>query len=214
MVELASVQEAVEVPAKPHMSDPEIALFSRALGGCQRYLEFGAGGSTCYALSAGVERIVSVESDIGWVEALRQMPAIAEASRANRLHLLHGDIGPVRKWGFPRDDSAKAQWRQYPEAPWPVWQRLGASPQLVLVDGRFRVACALRAALWFLEHDGRAGVRLLCHDFSPKRSSYQTIFQYFDLVEVVDTLVYARLKVDLRQKDIEQAYKRAVFQTI
>jgi hypothetical protein len=214
MTEAAAKPIAIQVPPKPHMSEPEIGLFGRALDGRKHYLEFGAGGSTHFALNAGVERIVSVESDRGWVEALHDVPLIADAVTAGRLHLLHGNIGPVRKWGFPLDDSNRALWKRYPEAPWPVWNELGACPELVLVDGRFRVACALRTALFFMEHGQEADARLLCHDFSEKRVAYQAIFRFFDLVEQVDTLVYAKMKPGLDPAVIATAYQRAVFQTI
>lgn len=214
MAKTATASSVIEVPSAPRMSEGEIALFGRALDGCHAYLEYGAGGSTGFVLNSGVERMVSIESDKGWVEALRQDPRIVEATASGRLHLLHGDIGPTREWGFPVDKSSIALWPSYPEAPWPVWEQLGESPSVVLVDGRFRIACALRAGLCFIDSGTQETARILCHDVSAKRPAYDTIFEWFDKVEVVDTLVLAQLKPGTDRAALASEYKRRLYWTI
>ena len=53
-----------------------------------------------------MSRLVSVETDLGWIGKLREMPAISEAERQGRLIFVHVDIGPVGKWGKPIDVPA------------------------------------------------------------------------------------------------------------
>lgn len=212
MSDTVEKQKAPRVPSQPHMTEAEIGLFRRALHGCSRYLEFGAGGSTGFVLASGVTNIVSVESDPEWVSALRSMGPLADAIATGKLHLLHGDIGPVGKWGYPAGTANKSLWRQYPNAPWPVWEKLGAAPQLVLVDGRFRVACALRTALWFLTTGRGSDVNILCHDLGPERPGYESIFNWFDPIERVDTLAFARMKPDLTHESVAEAFEQAMTQ--
>jgi hypothetical protein len=61
--------------------------------------------------------------------------------------IIHVDIGLTGQWGVPlpnRHPSSRRlrKWRLYPEAPWHFVIE-AQSPDLVLVDGRFRVASAL-----------------------------------------------------------------------
>jgi hypothetical protein len=54
------------------------------------------------------------------------------------------DIGPTKEWGHPVDDRA---WKRFARYPLEVWDMPDfAHPDVVLVDGRFRVGCALAAA--------------------------------------------------------------------
>ena len=62
----------------------------------------------------------------------------------------------------------------------------GGSFDVVLVDGRFRTACALKS----LQHATPA-TRVLVHDFAPYRP-YHAILDWYDLVEAADTLVVLR----------------------
>ena len=85
----------------------------------------------------------SVESDRAWHDGLRGWfeanPAAAE------LHLLHADIGPTGKWGYPKDDDA--HWDRFHRYPHGVWDAEGfAAPDTVPIDGRFRAGCFLAVA--------------------------------------------------------------------
>ena len=52
-------------------------------------------------------------------------------------------IGELGDWGFPKDSTNISLWPSYCESIW----KYGRDAELVLVDGRFRVACALHAVL-------------------------------------------------------------------
>lgn len=57
---------------------------------------------------------------------------------------IHGvDIGEVRNWGYPKNTTVNESWLSYSRA----ILTYGLEADLVLVDGRFRVACALHAVL-------------------------------------------------------------------
>ena len=64
-------------------------------------------------------------------------------------------------------------WAGYAEAPWPVLA--GAWPEVVLVDGRFRVACCLALARECLARPEAKAPRLLLHDAGRKRPHYDAV---------------------------------------
>jgi hypothetical protein len=59
-------------PLKPIMSPPEIACYKGLLDGAHAVIEYGIGGSTALALRSDVRRLISVETDPLWIEAMRE----------------------------------------------------------------------------------------------------------------------------------------------
>ncbi len=77
-------------------------------------------------------------------------------------------------------------WPTYLARPWAEWQGIGLLPDLVYVDGRFRVACCLSILLAFA---GRSEApRVMVHDIGPERPYYGPIFEFFETVEAVGSL--------------------------
>jgi len=166
------------------MTDQELDLYTALLAGARTVIEYGTGGSTLLALGAGVSRLVSVETDLGWIGKLREMPAIAEAERQGRLIFVHVDIGPVGKWGKPIDGSGAARYATYASAPWSHCH----VPDVVFVDGRFRVACALETVLQSV-----GNTKIAFHDFW-KRPQYHVVLPFVECIDRVDSLaVFKRL---------------------
>jgi hypothetical protein len=133
----------ITVGDHPYMDEAGLAAFEAALEACSAYLEFGSGGSSIWAARSG-KPFVTVESDGQFLKLV--------AEKANRVApdhrgtFLHADIGLVERWGYPVDTDKTAEhlalWRRYPERPWGVVAET-VTPDLILIDGRFRVACAL-----------------------------------------------------------------------
>ena len=178
-------------PLAPHMTDEELGLL-RAVGGHRRFVvEFGCGGSTAEWLRQGVERVVSIESDAAWVTELRDHPDLADALAAERLTLVHANVGPTGDWGAPTGQMSR--WPGYWSGAWRLPAVAGSSQpvDLVFVDGRFRVACALNAAL----HVG-AGVPVLVHDFW-NRPHYHAVLEHLDVVARAGSLAVLQRRADL-----------------
>jgi hypothetical protein len=176
-------------PLLPRMSEAERLMFRRALDGVENFLEFGAGGSTAVAANAGVKRIVSVESDKEWLDMLAKRPEIAALDYTPFFI----DIGPTGNWGVPTDRSTAPKWPAYYQS---VWKTLPWQPDIVLVDGRFRVACALASLL-----NCAPGTRILIHDFWNRRH-YHVVLKYLATVERVDSLGMFRAKPDIDKNDL------------
>ena len=178
-------------PLVPHMTDEELGLL-RAIGGHRRFIvEFGCGGSTAEWLRLGVERVVSVESDAAWVNELRDHPELVEPLASERLAMLHANVGPTGKWGAPT--SQMERWPAYWSGVWelPAVTAAELPADLVFVDGRFRVACALNAAL----HVG-AGVPIVIHDFW-NRPHYHAVLAHLDVVARAGSLAVLQRPAEL-----------------
>jgi len=121
------------------MPEAEAAHLRAAYARAGVILEYGSGGSTVIAAELPEKTVFSVESDGAWLEQMRGYFAAHPPTAT--LHLHHGDIGPTGEWGHPRDDADFRRWPLYHNS---VWERDDfAQPDLVLIDGRFRVACFL-----------------------------------------------------------------------
>lgn len=179
-------------PLVPHMSDAELGLL-RAVGSHRRFIvEFGCGGSTAEWLRRGIDRVVSVESDPAWVAELHDHPDLADAVASGRLTLIHADVGPTGPWGTPQSQAHMARWPAYWSAVWesPAVVEAGRPADLVFVDGRFRVACALNAAL-HVEH----GAAIVVHDFW-NRHHYHGLLKHLDVVAGADSLAVLQRRAD------------------
>jgi hypothetical protein len=195
-----------EAPASdlvPRMSPAELALLLATSRSRRRIIEFGCGGSTLALARSGAERIDSVESDRGWIDRLAAVPEMRNLVQAGRVGLHHVDIGPVGAWGTPTDQSGIRRWPSYALDIWQPPESRQVS--LVLVDGRFRVACALAACLL-----GGEDCRIAFHDFAD-RPNYHVVLDYLTPVAEAETLsVFAR-KRDLDQGDLLRAVMKHVF---
>lgn len=174
---------------QPAMSFDETQMWLRHFRGTRHYAEYGAGGSTVVAATIPtLESILSIESDPDFAQAIRQLAPYAEVRTI--------DVGPIREYGHPRDTSKKANWPTYSA------QDLG-TPDLVLVDGRWRVACICHVLRSY------PTAKLLVHDFM-NRPEYHPVLSFCDIVEQVDTLVSLKRKEDVSDQaiaDLYEAYK-------
>ena len=131
-------------------------------------LDYGSGGSTVLFAAQPERTVFSVESDANWVAMMsdwfRQMPP------STNLFLHHLDIGPTVAWGFPTSPKSLMNWPGYATS---VWRRTDfVHPDVVLVDGRFRVSCVLATALFT-----QKPVRLFCDDYA-RRTFYHDVERY------------------------------------
>lgn len=149
-------------------------MFQRRLAGSHCYLEYGCGGSTRYAASvARVGRIVSVDTDLTWIQRVSE----SLAGTASLIEMVHFDIGPVGKWGRPTGATRTFAYPQYMTAPWRAARRRGWEPDTVLIDGRFRVSAFLYSLI-----AARAGTTILWDDYNV-RPGYSVVEAFIEPVE-------------------------------
>jgi hypothetical protein len=193
------VPRATPLLGAPHLFGGEAEVITRLMrSGHHRYQEFGVGGSTLMAVRNGLESVVAIDSDANWIAAARQTPEIDAAIRSGRVDIRHADIGPVGQWGYPIHRENIGNWPIYIATAWDAWAVRNEVPDLIFVDGRFRVACCLSVILAV----GGAStpsqdLRVLLHDVSPERPYYDEVFAFFDIVESINTLRVMKIKSDL-----------------
>ncbi len=149
---------AVPVPDNPHMPEKSVQRLGKLMAESTCYLEYGSGGTTLKAADIGVPVIISVESDPDWLDAVDDK--IKDRSTRSEVIFLYTDIGPTREWGLPVDDAG---WKNYPGYALDAWTECrsrGLQPDLILIDGRFRVACCLATLLF-----AKPGARILFDDY-------------------------------------------------
>lgn len=133
-------------PFIPNLTLPQDAgdFLRECLTSSQAYLEYGSGGSTILSLEKDVADIFSVECDVNWAEKVEQFVSEKKlGSPGFRMHKVY--IGPVKSWARPKNRKFARHFGRYPNS---VWSRHDfVHPDLVLIDGRFRVACFVACAL-------------------------------------------------------------------
>lgn len=127
----------LSIPSRPEFDDETLERFRLELARASSYLEYGSGGSTLMADAAGIPAL-SVESDSFYAEKVRRM-----LKPGTHLQLAVPTMGLTQHWGMPVF-NAKRKGYPYVTAPFDLMD--GWFPDLVLVDGRYRVACVLEVA--------------------------------------------------------------------
>lgn len=148
------------------MTPSEVSLFRSLLVCSSHYAEFGSGGSTVLAASLVQASVTTVDSSKEWLDRVREA-CVAQQCRVAPT-LVHADIGVVKELGYPADDTRMGDWHAYHGA---LRDRDGGVlADLVLVDGRFRVACFVQTLLW-----GNPDSVIAVHDFT--RPQYQVVHE-------------------------------------
>lgn len=124
-------------PGQPLLDDETGKWLAERLSSAKLYLEFGSGGSTVLANRLGVPS-VTVESDRFYAAAVRKALSSPEKAR-----ILTPRMGLTGEWGMPvRGKQRKGP--RYVQAPFDQFEK--SFPDLIFVDGRYRVACVLESA--------------------------------------------------------------------
>lgn len=141
-------------------------MFQRQLANSHCYLEYGCGGSTRYAAcDARVDRIVSVDTDLTWIQRVSE----SLAGTSSQIEMVHFDVGPVGEWGRPTGATRTFAYPQYMTAPWRAARRREWEPDTVLIDGRFRVSAFLYSLI-----AAKPGTVILWDDYN-NRSGYSVV---------------------------------------
>jgi len=181
------------------LSDLEKEFLVESISGSKSYLEFGSGGSTFLALTkTDIPFVVSVESDMAWLDHLREWDCIVANEADNRLRFLHVNIGKTGNWGVPVEPDKKDLFPNYSVAPFAIDSKTRFDS--VFIDGRFRVACALQTIL-----HSDTDTKILMHDYTV-RPNYHIILQFLDIVDVVGSMVLFKIKREISKKDVLDMY--------
>lgn len=183
-----------ECPEVPHLDEEGLAAFEYYVASTSCYLEYGAGGSTLHAIRMGARHIVSVDSSIDWINALKH-----RVSGSDRIDLLHCDIGPVGDWGRPINGDGLSAYYSYMSAPWKIVHNKLLEPKLIFIDGRFRVACFLYSLIC-----AAPGVIILFDDYM-NRDKYHVVEGFCERRGSYGRLASFSVEKDFSLPDIVEA---------
>jgi len=187
------------------MSRKEKILFKKYSARANVYLEFGAGGTTITALKQSGSKVYSVESDNNWLNALRQKHDIIAASETSgRLKLFHADIGSVGNFGKPLvvdNEDARVRFPHYSRRIFEAYPE-ARTADVVLVDGRFRVACCLAVLL-----ETKGDTIMMIHDYW-NRPHYHVIKDFITVIDRGDTLMVCKKSPDAAVHAIQDEYEK------
>lgn len=171
-----------------HIKENDKKLFYKYLDNATNYLEFGSGGSTVQAaLRQNIKRIVTVESDIEWINKIKEL-----ITSDDKIEYKFIDLKPVpNTWGYPGPNSTNEDKIQYSN----IITTLENSDKLdlILIDGRFRVACCLKC---FNKINDNC---LIVFDDFLDRPQYHVVLDYYEIIEKTtsESLVILRKKTDI-----------------
>lgn len=185
------------IPEQPHMTDSERELFKKYLSQANEYYEFGAGGSTVWAVERGLVAH-GIESDLKWVMALREK--LGENCQTKFV-----DIGPTGDWGYPTSLLYADRFPHYSKAIW----NYELPFDLILVDGRFRVACVLSSVEYLLaKHPNPTTAYIFIHDFWNRQNNYSAVLDFLECVEQSESAGVFKIKDRLVLSEVQEAWEK------
>lgn len=187
---------------QPAMKPKELSLYKEYLAKARRYVESGCGGTTMLAIDSGVEKIDVIETDIAWIEKLKQHPKVNEAVANGRVTFHHAEIGEVIQWGIPKDRSHLSNWPFFSLG---FWNHVDGPADFVLIDGRFRVAACI-AAMIMCEPE----TPIMLHDFIG-REHFLPILDLVETIDQVDTALVFHRKPDLTDPELILAWTNYMY---
>lgn len=158
---------------EPHLSKNDKIMFYKYLDNANNYFEYGSGGSTYQAsIRKNIKSIYSVESDIFWQKKLKRI-----INKANISYIFNEMDTQPNTWGNPGKEATNEQKINYSSHMGFLNKTQQKSLDLVLIDGRFRVACCLKCYDIINENC------LIAFDDFLNRPQYHIVLKYFDVVE-------------------------------
>jgi hypothetical protein len=182
------------------MTDGELGVLHDYMDKSLCYMEFGAGESTQYAVSKpSIRKIDCIESSSQFLkEHVLNQPGIAGAVAGGRLKFHTFDFGKMGNWGHLTSTDKKHMWPAYSLAVFAQPQ----NPDLVLIDGRFRVATTLSTILNTPED-----TKIIIHDFW-NRPRYHILLKFLAVETRVDTLGVFRKKKPLKIEKMQSLLRK------
>tara|TARA_Y100000591_G_C21756673_1_gene657759 strand:- start:319 stop:867 length:549 start_codon:yes stop_codon:yes gene_type:complete len=175
------------------MKNDEKKLFRKYIKQSKYYLEFGSGGSTLEA-NKYINNISSIETDNKWIEKIKKIN--------NKINFIYINIDCIWweyvSWNNNQklpSDKQKEYWIKYSNL------KINFKPDLILIDGRFRVASLLN-----LYNQIDNNTIILFHDYTT-RKQYHIVELFYDKIECINTLQVFKKKLNIDNNLLEEKRK-------
>jgi hypothetical protein len=188
------------IPDTPAFDVEGDRYFAARMPTARIYLEYGSGGSTIVAAKSRV-RFKTVDSDPFFLRAVENK--ITSEFGSPNGDFLYCNIGMTELWGIPifkrLSAGRRKRWKRYPLAPW--LNDPSFLPDLVLIDGRFRVACALTTIKYL---SNKVSFEILVDDYRD-RPEYREIEKYAELSSMQGRMAVFKPKPAVNLDNIDRA---------
>lgn len=170
-LEKCDVNGLIKSSIEPHLADNDKEMFYNYLNKSTIYFEYGSGGSTSQATNRkNIRKIYSVESNYDYYIMLK-----SKLGEIQKLVLIYNEMDSLpNTWGNPGPNSTIEQRINYSNQILNV--KHNKKIDLVLIDGRFRVACCLKC------HSINNKCLILFDDFLD-RVYYHIILNFYKIID-------------------------------
>lgn len=173
------------------------------------YLEYGMGKSTILAAQYVKKEIYSVESDRNFLNACKNF--INKSYKNNKINFIHANIGLTTDFGYPlfgykkrhfgfSFGGNKTLWSKYSSYGWDKLKEKNIEPDLIFIDGRFRVACVLESIMNLRDS---SDCILALDDYRPH---YKSIEPFIKNKKLVGKTLFFSKKRNNDLKEIKNAF--------
>jgi hypothetical protein len=174
---------------EPELFEGEGERFKELIQGVSIFGEYGCGYSTVWVYENTQCKILSVDSSREWVDK-----TLTAVNHDPRVDCRWVDLGELRRWGRPKSYERRENFPAYINS---IWER-GEQPQMILVDGRFRVSCFLKSLL-----QAEAGCIIVFDDYVD-RSHYHIVEEFVPIKEICGRQAYFEVPQSLDREAINE----------
>jgi len=168
-------------------------LFKKYIKDIKIYGEYGVGNSTTWVYQNTNAKILAVDTSKKWIDIVK-----SKINELDRIQIDWIDLGELGDWGTPISYKKRAFIRNYLES---IWIK-NNKPELILIDGRFRVACFLYSLLKAMPNS-----KIIFDDYK-KIPHYQVVEEFIKPTEIHGNqalfIVPENLSVDKIEKTISE----------
>ncbi|HMB09033.1 hypothetical protein [Saliniramus sp.] len=138
-------------------------LFKSLAKDANVYGEYGVGKSTVWIVNNTSAKVIAVDTSEKWINKVTK-----RTKRRKNIYIHHSDLGDIGFMGRPKNYSRRNFFPDYTNYLWDQEEK----PDLILIDGRFRVCCFL-TSLKFAEE----GAKIIFDDYV-NRPHYHVVERY------------------------------------
>jgi len=179
---------------EPWFAKNDKKMFYKYLDKATYYFEYGSGGSTYQAiLKTNISKIYSIESDFTWYSKLKSL------IHSNITYIYNDMNTEPHTWGHPGKNSTPEQRINYSNHMLLLNKDKQQQLDLILIDGRFRVACCLKC------FDVITNNCIILFDDFLNRPEYHVVLDYYDIIEQTDDNRMVALKKKTNSVSVDEA---------
>jgi len=171
-------------------------LFKEALIDSKVYGEYGCGSSTIYVSNNYNIKIISVDTSIEWINNVNRQ--INDDN--SQIDLKFIDVGETKEWGYPKDYSKRSNFINYVKSIWSSEDE----PDVVLIDGRFRIACFLYCLI-----AAKPNTKIIFDDYN--RQEYHIVEEYLKPTSIKFDQALFIVNKSLEKEEITKELNRFLY---